>query len=284
MFRIHGITLIVSLTCYSATALSQQASLHKYEPKELHQHFKNVAGGYNIAVDGKKTDLQEQPLLHWQNTVRQQEQGALYLWKVNNRPAVLGSIFTYGQGDATFCRHEMISLSDQSLSAELNGQEIWAPAKAGIDWKPLGGVREPAVASGRRMFQMRSAARQFSGMVYDPDLGDNRLVLIPQPVTRYQAPTEGVIDGAIFSLAVATDPEIFLVIEAVSNDGKNAWRFGAVRAHYNRVVLKRDDKVVWEAKAARELMMTQAGEKPWMNQPYFTFFEAEALPNPEELR
>ena len=115
-------------------------------------------------------------------------------------------------------------------------------------------------------------------------LGDKRLVLIPQPVTRYQAPGEGIIDGAIFSLAVATDPEIFLLIEATDDGGQKGWRFGAVRAHFNRVVLQHNEATVWEAAEVREQMHTQPAEKPWMNQPYFTFFEAEALPNPEELR
>ena len=37
---------------------------------------------------------------------------------------------------------------------------------------------------------------------------------MPQPLLRYAAPDSGVIDGAVFAFAEATDPEALLILEA----------------------------------------------------------------------
>ena len=66
-----------------------------YTPEELHKHFQNVADAYQMKTDGVLLSLRKQPLMHWQNTVRLQEQGALYMWERNGRPQVLGSILRF---------------------------------------------------------------------------------------------------------------------------------------------------------------------------------------------
>jgi hypothetical protein len=111
------------------------------------------------------------------------------------------------------------------------------------------------------------------------------LTLIPQPLVRYEAPADGVIDGAVFSLAVVTDPEILLIVEARKGDsGSASWQYAAARAHYQDLELRHNRQVVWRAPSVIELENTRAGQLPFAEQPYFIFFPTKPLPAPEDLR
>ena len=278
---IASVLLVSVLSTPEANA--QIASTNTYAAEELQRHFRNVAADYRIVLNGKELQLQKQPLLHWNNPARLQEQGALFVWNQNGRPHALCSIFTYGTDEGTFCRHECISLSDASLTASLNSQVVWSPTKPGLTWNAVQLPQAPGSTPSRRLIQFRTIARTFSGTLFAPG-APARLNLIPQPLLRYSAPEEGIVDGAIFSMAVATDPELFLVIEAIETDGEQSWRYSAARSHFWTLELKKDQEKVWRADDAAELLSTKAGQLPWMNDPYFIFFESQALPLPETLR
>ena len=141
------------------------------------------------------------------------------------------------------------------------------------------------LGSTRRGTRMRSIARQFMGTLELPGQQPSKLTLIPQPLVRYQAPEAGVIDGAIFSLAVVTDPEILLVIEArKSKQGATSWHYAAARAHYHHVKLEHQGKMVWEAPMKIDLQNTRAGQLPHSQGSYFIYFPPSPLPDPEDLR
>lgn len=275
--------LFAILLVVAAPASAQDSS--RYQPEELHRHFQKVAESYVIRAGNIRLKLRDQPLMHWQNTVRQQEQGALYMWSKQGRPQVLGSIFTFQNGDEVLCRHEMISLAESPLRAELNSSPVWTPNQAGVKWIAFDSVPPPTESAARRMTQMRSIAREFSGTLQIKEGIPANLTLIPQPLVRYQAPEAGVIDGAIFSMAVVTDPEIFLLVEAKeSGGGPAAWYYAAARSHFEELQLRRNKQIVWQAANVGELANTRAGQFPWVNRPYFIFFPPQPLPAPEALR
>ena len=54
------------------------------------------------------------------------------------------------------------------------------------------------------------------------------------------------IDGGLFAFVVSNDPELFLMLEAVSDsDGKAHWRFSLARMSSLRETVRLDDKEVW---------------------------------------
>lgn len=276
---------LLYLICIATDAMAQNGSGDSYTPEELQQHFQNVAEEYRIQVGRTPLRLRAEPLMHWQNSVRKQEQGAIFAWERNGRPQVLASIFTYQLDDRVFCRHEVISLSEDSLTADFDGQTVWSPNKPGLKWIPIEGVPNPTDSATRRLVKMRALARQFAGTLRIPDSQPNQLDLIPQPLVRYQSPSEKIVDGAIFSLAVVTDPEILLLIEArKSPDGSVRWFFAAARSHYQALSLQYQGKLVWQASSEETLANTMAGQLPWANEPYFIFTPSQPLPAPEELR
>ena len=277
--------VVAHLMLLTASAVAQNGSGETYTPEELQQHFQNVAQGYRIQAGRSTLTLRKRPLMHWQNSVRQQEQGAIFAWEKSGRPYVLASIFTYQLDDRIYCRHEVISLADKPLKAVFHSESVWSPQQPGLQWKPVDGVAAPTESAARRLTKMRSIARQFSGTLSIPDSQPNQLDLIPQPLIRYESPDENVIDGAIFSLAVATDPEIFLVIEArKAADGSLGWHYAASRSHYQALSQRRHGQLVWTAAPVAELASTKAGQLPWANDPYFIFTPSQPLPAPKDLR
>ena len=222
--------------------------------------------------------------MNWKNPVRTQSRGALYVWDLKGRPQVLGSIFTYEYNDIVRCRHELISLADQPLTAKLEADVVWSPNRAGVEWTQCESTLVPAQTASRRLFQMRSIARQFTGKMEMPDGQITTLTLIPQPLLRYESSDDGIMDGAVFSLAQGTDPEILLAIEAKqTKQGATAFFYAPMRANFLGLRLEREGSQVWSAPMLLDLRHTTAGQQPWSNEPFFPMTPKTPLPPPEEL-
>ena len=60
---------------------------------------------------------------------------------------------------------------------------------------------------------------------------------------------DGVLDGAVFSLSQANDPEVLVQLELNrdSSDGVANWSYSLARMSTTRMKVRLDDKVVWEA-------------------------------------
>lgn len=275
---------LLSLVSFWHLIEARAADRNEYTSEELHLHFQNEAEGYEFTADGNKFELRKQPLIHWQNTVRLQELGATYVWESNGIPKVLVSIFTYEMSGKVYRRHEAVSLSDKPFACTLHSREVWTPQEAGLRWKTLVDAGEPSDSVSRRLFQMRTIARQFSGNL-DHTKHPSRLELIPQPMIRYSGPDEGIVDGAIFRLVVATDPEILLVVEAhQTKNGTRQFRYSAVRSNYHALRLSLKGETVWNEPLILELETTRAGQRPWANQNYFIFTPSEPLPQPGAIK
>lgn len=257
-----------------------------YTREKIRRYFQSQAEAYEIQLDDAKQPLQlrNRPVMNWQNTERAQVQGALYAWFEGGRPAVIGSIFTYAYRDQVRSKHELISLSEAPLRAQLAGVAVWSPRSSGVQWHEISDAGEPGSSGARRLTQMRAIARKFSGKLTQPDGKTTKLKLLPQPLIRYQAADQHIIDGAIFSLAIATDPEVFLLIEAYEQDGTGIWRYSPVRSHFWQVSLSTGEREVWNAPLEQSLQSAVANQFPEVAKPYFTFRPPTPLPPAEELQ
>lgn len=273
------------MTCLLLGACDRgMAQPDAYTAEKLQPYFQRVAESYEITVEKKELKLRKQPLMNWKNPVRTQSQGALYVWDLDGRPQVLGSVFTFEYNDRVRCRHELISLAEKPLTANLDGMVVWSPKRGGPEWTKFDSELVPAPSPSRRLFQMRSIARQFIGKLVARDGQVSALTLIPQPLLRYASATDGVIDGGVFSLALGTDPEILLVIEAKkSKGGKVAFHYAPMRANYLELSLEHRGEVVWSAPEIIELQQTQAGQEPWASEPFFPMTPGSPLPPADQL-
>lgn len=272
------LTLVITLGFHLPT-LAQD----RYSSEQLQKHFQKTAETYVMEAEGQSLRLREKPLMNWLNNERQQDRGALYVWELQGRPVALASIFSYEYNSKVYCRHEMISLAEGPLTAKFDSQTVWSPQKSGMDWRPVEQSLTPANTANRRLIEMRSIAKQFSGKLFIPGAQPSKLIFLPQPLHRYESIKQGITDGAIFSFAVGTDPEILLVIEAKENAGKSSYRYSPLRSHYHALELEKDGAIVWKVPSEIALQDTAAGQRPYCNQPFFVLTPVKSLPSPAEL-
>jgi hypothetical protein len=196
------------------------------------------AQGYSIAVaSAPKTplELKSEPVFEWSNPTRNGgQQGVVFLWCRDGRPAAVGCLFSspdQGFASARRVEHEFHALDSERLVVERDAFNRWEP-KAGLTRQVLDDAGVPGDTPNQRKLQMGRIAGRFAG--YTIDAGTKRrydLRLLPTPLYRYPAAKTGVIDGALFAIAseAGTDPEVFLLIEAREANGTLRWDYALCR-------------------------------------------------------
>ncbi|MCG8649194.1 MAG: hypothetical protein MI861_05140, partial [Pirellulales bacterium] len=123
----------------------------------------------------------------------------------------------------------------------------WATSQPGIEPKRIPNAANPMQIPNRRLAQMRGLARRFKAS-YPPGIGDGQgsFRLLAQPVYRYNSKSHNIIDGAVFTFVMGTDPELILVIEAVESGKGQQWRFAAAPLTNLPMRLDYQDTRVWE--------------------------------------
>ena len=210
---------------------------------------------YSLTVETapkKELERTKDPVFEWSNPVRQGlQQGAVFLWLREGRPAALGCIFSQPEGQTPGRRvmHEFHALDrDKLLVSREKAVNEWRP-QAGLARKELPDAGNPAAARGARLVQMRRLAQEFTGHTVSPEGQRWELRLLPAPLFRYPPAKTGVIDGALFTLVstAGTDPEVLLLIEAREVDGKPRWEYACGRFSDRNLHVLRKDKEIWSS-------------------------------------
>jgi hypothetical protein len=237
--------------------------------------FKADAAEYVIRLASRPKDkltLHDDPLLHWGNPARTGEDGAVFVWMLDGRPEVIGSVFTYRLPNAIRRKHEFHSLASGALTAEYRGQRVWAPKIAGVTFQPVPAAAEPAGTPRQRMTQMKALSRDFSARMTDEEGKQSDLRLISQPLLRYEPKDQSIVDGALFSFSLGTDPEVILLLEARSEKGMQSWQFACARYHYLDLKVSYKDKEVWHApELPHEITNLDIGTPKFQDSVYTTY-------------
>lgn len=261
-----------------ATCLTSSARAQTEEEKQLRDrwmtYYQKQAASYEIICKGEteqRLEFQPKNLFQYTNPVREYGQhGAFFVWTLDGRPEVVGTVWsTIDRQDKTKrnVAHEIHSLSLAPLESkrpavtDVAGRTVpqWSTGGPGIEFKPLD-AKPPAANPAGRLIQMRQLAREFSAISKHPkEESPRNLRLVTQPVYRYASPKANVIDGAIFSFVMATDPEILLLLEAHQTAAGPQWHFAAARFTHIPAELRHDDQVVWQCGPAAVF----AGDQPF---------------------
>jgi hypothetical protein len=232
--------------------------------KKMLPVYQREVAAYSIAVasDPKKPlGLKSEPVFEWANPARSDQQGALFVWLHDGRPAALACVFSHPEDKLPGRKvmHELHALAPEKLAVTRDEYNQWKP-EAGLARKELPDAGEPAGAAGARLLQMKKLAQEFTGHSVDRDGKKWDLRLLPTPLYRYpaakaepvpKAPGEankqtGVIDGGLFALVstAGTDPEVLLLIEAREEKGKVHWEYACGRfSDWELRVLRKDQEV-----------------------------------------
>lgn len=226
------------------------------------ERFNKEAQTYVITRNGgQKLEWTPKPILHWDNPARNGEDGAIYVWTLDGRPEVVGSVFTYRRASTgqIVLKHTLHSLSEKPLTADFEGTAVWTPKTPGVTFAPIPGAEPPAETLRLRLIQARALAKEFSANFTDLKGQTTELRLMPQPLIRYEPKNSPVQDGALFSFAEGTDPQVMLLVEARSAAGKRRWEYAFVRSHFVELRGSHRGKEVWHVEADRSLTKATFG-------------------------
>jgi hypothetical protein len=209
---------------------------------------------FSLAVEPvpqRALELKKEPIFEWSNPVRSGvQQGVVFLWLRDGRPAALASIFSSPSptGNGRQITHELHALDAEKLLVKRDGFNQWKP-QAGLTRKELTDAAPPAATAGTRRLQMQRLAQDFAGHSIDPAGKRWELRRLPTPLFRYPAAKTGVVDGALFTLmsTAGTDPEVLLLIEAREDDGKLHWEYACGRFSDWELHIQRKGKEVWSS-------------------------------------
>ncbi|MEE8452178.1 MAG: hypothetical protein V3R99_09695 [Thermoguttaceae bacterium] len=227
----YTLLLAVSLSCVSQAAADRdaQAKLDAGWLKVCQSHAEDYVI-YPTAEPKEKFKLLPNPVFRHSQPVRGDDIGGVWLWvREDGRPAVIGTVFAYSlrvlpPGKRNVA-HEFHSLATVPLTANWRTRQQWAPAKAGIEWKPIPDAPVAAESTTKRLLQMRQLSRRFHAYSIGEG-GRWELRLIPKPIYVYDMKDAGaVLGGCLFAICQGTDPEIILGMEA-RRDGENyRWHY-----------------------------------------------------------
>jgi hypothetical protein len=196
------------------------------------------------AAGGRPLTLQPKSVLRWTNPIVGEIYGDVFIWTSKGRTEVVASLHKWYSPNHNSAI-ELVSLSTGRVVAERGGREIWAPARPGIELKPIPEAPAPASTPAQRLRQMRELAKDFTGRekLYEETERDMRL--LAQPLYRYTDAEEPVIDGGLFAFVQGTDPETLLLIEARRDEGKPRWVYGLARLCHVAMRVSYRGRTVW---------------------------------------
>lgn len=223
--------------------------------KKMLPIYVKEAEAYSLAVESdpkKALELKKQPIFEWTNPIRSTlQQGVIFLWLREGRPAAVGCIFSQQDPKLPGRRvmHEFHALDrDKLLVSRPKALNEWKP-QTGLARKELPDAGAAAATAGVRLAQMRKLAQQFTGHEIDSEGKRHDLRLLQAPLYRYPTAKSGVIDGALFALlsTEGTDPEVWLLIEASKEGDRIRWEYACCRFSNRDLYVQHRDKQVWSS-------------------------------------
>jgi hypothetical protein len=223
--------------------------------KQMLPVYVREAAEYSLAAESapkQALELRKEPVFEWTNPIRSTpQQGVIFLWLRDGRPAAVGCIFSQPDSELPGRRvfHELHALDGEKLVVSRTGAlNAWKP-QAGLARKELPDAPAPAATAAARLVQMRRLAQEFTGHETDAEGKRDDLRLLPAPLYRYPAAKSGVVDGAIFTLVSTegTDPEVWLLIEAREEEGKLRWEYACARFSNRDLYVRHKGKEVWSS-------------------------------------
>jgi hypothetical protein len=253
MSSLRAVALLACLTLGTRSALGQPsaagdpANEAAAEPRTLRGLIDASVKWYDVYPSLEASEP-AQPLvaLRWANNTRGSEDGVTILWVAAGRPIAAACVYPW---DGRL-EHDFESLSRGPIVAKRGEAVVWQPAKGGIAFAPIPSAPAPEEKPAARLRQMKELAGRFRGTLlgWKVDNSDREeLRLLTRPLYRYEVQAGPIIDGAVFALAMGTDPEILLLIEAVQEGDKTSWQYAFARRTSGQLEARLGKSVVWEA-------------------------------------
>ncbi|PNY33935.1 hypothetical protein [Rhodopirellula sp. MGV] len=192
--------------------------------------------------------LDTQPVLRYSNPVRNFfSDGAVYLWRHDDQPILLGALSVRGNG-AVFC--EFATLQSTPLRCDIaNGRPAWTPEKTSQVDVPLSVEGLPS--ANRQAFVMRRLIRRFKIQMQEPNDPDNvkELRLLNKPLIEWSDEKTN-STAMCFGFTETNDPEGLVIIKYNGSPSPNQsqWTYTLARMTSRPLSFYLDGQSIYEVK------------------------------------
>jgi serine/threonine protein kinase/tetratricopeptide (TPR) repeat protein len=193
-----------------------------------------------------------QPLIRYDQEFRIVQDASIWAWGTRGRPLALLAIEVWKprNGEAT-AHFNCVSLADAPFTLERDTPEWrWTPQTPGVKLQELPASPIPQATEAQRLEQMKTLLNRFSAV--EVQARDTRVDtrLLPD-LYRYSDPASGLLDGALFFIALRTAPEIVVLLEAHREGESLKWYYGLARITEIGLSVSLDGKEIWTAASVR---------------------------------
>ena len=263
---IFHLLLLMGQVSAAPPAAAPDATTEKGPFKRWVEYYTRQAEEYEFSLGKaeRRLKLEATPVLQYSNPVRPTDQhGAIYVWTLDGRPEVIGSIWSSEDAKDPLMRmvtHEFQSLSLDAVVSQhpqRSGSKgpipDWKTSAPGIDLQILSDADPPAKSAPARLSQMRHLAAEFSAQITGSNIESaSELRLLAKPLMRYSSESAKVIDGGLFAFVQATDPELLLLIELRETKDGPRWHYAVARFTNRPLLLTRGERKLWECERAED--------------------------------
>ena len=200
-----------------------------------------------ILVADKWTKVKriEKPLLYYGDPTRANDRGSVWGWGEKGRPVALIELYQNVNNRSRWV-HAICNTSGGKVRASRAGDPWWRENESASELKEIPGAPAPAAEAAQRQRQLKQLAGKFTGHEFwDPNDSRFELRRLERPLHTYRDEENGILDGALYTLANGTNPELMLFVEARTNPKdatKSAWQFTVGRLAHAELHLLYDEK------------------------------------------
>ncbi len=238
--------------------------------KEARREAEQVARSIDVEVlrDDQWTKVEriENPLLLYGDFTRNNDRGSVWAWGTKGRPLATLELFQ-DLNDRTKWVGALCNTSGGRVRASRAGAPWWRANDSVAELKDVPGAPSPSPQAALRQLQLKRLAEKFTAHEFwEPNNTRYELRLLKQPLRTYRDEAGGVLDGALFTLANGTNPEIWLFLEARADPkekSKAAWQYAVGRSAFAELHMEYGGKEVFSAPRGEQV---SAPDKPfWLD-------------------
>lgn len=234
--------------------------------------FVEQARQYAFSADGKRFTFRERPVLNWGNPARGSENGSIFVWTDRDAPVIIGTCFTYQSNGVERKKNAFLLLSTDPVEGRHRDRLMWRPDPVSLTYQRVPEAPPVGITAAQRTTQLRAMARRFGAVITLQDGRTEQCRLIPQPLYRFDSGDHAGPCGAVFSMAVGTDPEAILVIKRQHDDvGESTWHYVFGRFTFYPVEGTLDGQSVWKVQLLENMVNSILTRPDYQRERYITF-------------
>lgn len=209
---------------------------------------------YTVALDGDRehpAKLDPKVTMRWSNPVGDVVDGLLTIYATapGARPAMIAHFHLHGPVLNGLEMHEFADVHPGAVDLYRGDRKVWSPRERYGKFQALPGAPKPSTKAPLRLAQIKNMAGRFE--IIDAFRAPNSepqpqlLRMMARPTCRYGSDDEEIVDGALFTYVLATDPEACLLIEIHRNGTEYMWEYLLIPMTIYALDAKLDGRQVW---------------------------------------